>query len=307
METNMHCIGAIDVGGNAARLVVARVRTDGRLDWLVDERDAIRPGERAIGCGGMPRSVADRLVATSTRFAATCRRFDAVVRAVATSPLRAADNRAEVLRRVRVGAGLELEVISAEEEGRLTCLGALHGRGDGELGAVIDLGGGSVEVAVARGERAAQVWTAPLGARRVSERFGAVEALTRVQLTSLRACASAIASACLPDLLPGGPRAAVAASGTLRATIRFAADDGADSATAEQIGAAVDVLASLDLAARRARVDPGRAEIIVAGAVGLEAIMRRVGLTTITATDRGLRHGILVELERACRRRAVSA
>lgn len=298
----MNCIGAIDVGSNAARVVVARVRPDGWLEVLADERDPIRPGDRAIGGRDMPQPVVERVVATLTRFAGICRGFDATVRAVATSPLRDSDNRVEVLRLVRAGAGIELEVISAEEECRLTCLGALHRRRDGEPAAVIDLGGGSVEVAVARGERAAQVWTAPLGARRVSEHFGSDEALTRAQLTNLRAYTAAMASACLPRFLPGGLRAAVAASGTLRATIRFATEGG-DTATAAEISAAVDLLATLGLKDRRARFESGRAEIIVAGAAGLEAILRRIGVTTITAAEHGLRHGILIELARACRAR----
>src|SRR5690606_12023186 len=87
---------------------VARVGTDGMLEVLHQERDPIRPGEGVFKTGEIAKPVADRLVATMRRYAALCRRHHAVVKAVATSAVREARNREEILARVQREAGITL-------------------------------------------------------------------------------------------------------------------------------------------------------------------------------------------------------
>ena len=123
-------LAAIDVGTNAVRLEMARPLPDGNLELLHQERDAVRPGEGLWRTGAMPKEVADRLLSTLRRYGALCRRHRARVRAVATSAVREARNRDEIVARVRREAGVNLEVISGREEARLICLGVLHGTPD---------------------------------------------------------------------------------------------------------------------------------------------------------------------------------
>src|SRR5687768_11935871 len=99
----------------------------------------------------MPKHVANRLIATLGRYNSLCRRHKARVRAVATSALREARNRDEIVRRIRSEAGLLLEVVSGKEEARLICMGVLFGKPASERSLVIDIGGGSTEVATAVG------------------------------------------------------------------------------------------------------------------------------------------------------------
>ena len=108
-------LGAIDVGTNAVRLELARVLPDGSIEGLHTERDPVRPGEGLFRSGVISREVADRLVATLRRYSALCKRYGARVRAVATSALREARNRDEIVRRVRREAGLSLDVVSGRE------------------------------------------------------------------------------------------------------------------------------------------------------------------------------------------------
>src|SRR5579863_8895665 len=93
-------IAAIDAGTNAVRLEIARVRPDGTLDVLHQERDPVRPGEGLFLTGAMPRPTLDRLLAALRRYGALCRRHRARIRAVATSAVREARNRDEIIRRV---------------------------------------------------------------------------------------------------------------------------------------------------------------------------------------------------------------
>src|SRR5687768_8058181 len=190
-------VAAIDVGSNAARLVIARVGAGGSLTPVLVERDPIRPGEGVFQTGLMGPGVVDRLIAVLTRFALRCRSAGAEVRAVATSPLRAAGNRDHVIDRVRARTGLTLEVISGAEEARLVCLGVL-GDAPGGRAAVIDIGGGSAELAAALGDRPTHVWTAPLGGVLLSERFPAVQRLGAAGLSELRAHTRQVARAHFP-------------------------------------------------------------------------------------------------------------
>ena len=129
-------IAAIDVGTNAVRLEIARVRADGSLEILQQDRDPVRPGEGLFTTGSMPRGTADRMLAALRRYGALCRRYRARVRAVATSAVREARNREEIIRRVQAEAGIRLEAISGQEEARLICLGVLHGVAEGKRSAL---------------------------------------------------------------------------------------------------------------------------------------------------------------------------
>jgi exopolyphosphatase/guanosine-5'-triphosphate,3'-diphosphate pyrophosphatase len=287
-------LAAIDVGSNAVRLELARPLADGTLETLHQERDPVRPGEGVFETGSMPRPVADRLVAALRRYAALCRRDRAVVRAVATSALREARNSAEVIRRVKRETGLDLEVVSGLEEARLICLGVLRGRPARTRSLVVDIGGGSTEVALARGEEPEALHSVGLGAVRLTEVFRASGRLGRKGLRAMRAFAAEACREGLPSF--PHPRRALGSSGTIGAVVAFAG--GGRSASRRQVRRAAEELARMSLAERRRHFDPGRAEIVVAGAAILEAVMERLRLDGVQAVDTGLRNGVLVDLVR---------
>jgi exopolyphosphatase/guanosine-5'-triphosphate,3'-diphosphate pyrophosphatase len=288
-------VGAIDVGTNAARLEIARVHPDGSLETLHQERDPIRPGEGVFTTGRMSPEVQDRLVTTMRRYAALCRRYHARVRAVATSAMREAKNGRDVVRRVRTTAGIDLEVVSGREEARLICLGVLQGRAPATRSVLLDIGGGSTEVATAVGERPTNLWSVPLGAVRLTQIFGTGGRISDARLAALRTFSAEAFREALPAF-----RArllhAVGSSGTIEAVVGFASRH--KRATRKEIARAVDELAAMSVAERRRQFDPRRAEIVVAGAAVLEAAMRHLDLGSITAVGTGLRNGILVELSR---------
>jgi exopolyphosphatase/guanosine-5'-triphosphate,3'-diphosphate pyrophosphatase len=288
-------IGAIDVGTNAVRLEIARVHPDGSLETLHQERDPIRPGEGVFLTGRIAPEVEDRLLTTMRRYAALCRRYHAHVRAVATSAVREAKNGRDVVRRVRVAAGLELEVVSGREEARLICLGVLQGRPAGARSILLDIGGGSTEVATAVGERPADLWSVPLGAVRLTQIFATSGRVTEARLAALRSFAAEAFREAVPPLRARRVNA-LGSSGTIEAVVGFAAEN--KRATRKEIGRAVEELAEMSVVERRRRFDSRRAEVIVAGAAVLEAAMRHLDLGAITAVGTGLRNGILVELSR---------
>jgi exopolyphosphatase / guanosine-5'-triphosphate,3'-diphosphate pyrophosphatase len=294
-------LGAIDVGTNAVRLELARPLPDGSLETLHQERDPVRPGEGVFATGSIARPVADRLIATLRRYAAVCRRDGAIVRAVATAAIREARNGADVVRRARDEANLHLEVVSGREEARLICLGVLQGKPMNARSLVVDIGGGSTEVALAVGEEPTSLNSVALGAVRLTEMFGIGAKVPKARLAVVRSYAAEAFREGLPEPL-AHPHVALGSSGTINAVVGFAATKGR-SATRKEIGRAVETLAAMSIDERRRHFEPRRAEIVVAGAAILEAAVRHLGLTAVTSVDTGLRNGILVDL---MRRRAPS-
>ncbi|HSP79192.1 MAG TPA: Ppx/GppA phosphatase family protein [Myxococcaceae bacterium] len=289
-------LAAIDVGTNAVRLELARPDAEGALETLHQERDPIRPGEGVFTQGTMPQETADRLLSTLRRYAALCRRHKARVRAVATSAMRDARNREEVVERVREEAGLNLEVVSGKEEARLICLGVLHRKPPHVRSLLVDIGGGSTEVAIATGERPDDLWSLPLGAVRLTEMFDASGKVTPKQLRLMRSYVEEQLRKAFPARPEGLPRVALGSSGTINAVVGFAATEGTAHASTRQLTRAVETLAELTPERRRKRFDPRRADIIVAGATVLEGVAKHLGVESVTGVNRGLRDGILVDL-----------
>ncbi|MDZ4695884.1 MAG: Ppx/GppA phosphatase family protein [Deltaproteobacteria bacterium] len=289
-------LGAIDVGTNAVRLKIVRRLADGSLQSLHEERDAVRPGEGVFKTRVLRREVANRLIATMRRYKALCVRHNAHVRAVATSAIREARNGPEIVRRVQKECDLALEVISGREEARLICKGVLRGRSPRQRALLIDIGGGSTEVSTARGEKPSNLWSIALGAVRLSETFDISGVVGKKQLDTIRAYADEAVVETLPARIVDAPKMALGTSGSIRAVIGFAAAEGTAHATRKQISRAVKAIAAMSIAERRRHFDPSRAEIVLAGAVIIEALFRHMHLESITAVPSGLRDGILVDL-----------
>lgn len=296
MTLNRKVVAAIDVGTNAVRLELARALPDGSRVTLHQERDPVRPGEGVFKTGNMAPEVEARLIATLRRYAALCRRHDAEVRAVATSALREARNRQAVIRRAQKQTGLRLEVISGNEEARLICLGVLEGRSPRSKAVCLDIGGGSTEVARAVGEEPAELWSIALGSVRLTDVFSGGAGSRDQQLALMREYAREAVGRALPKKIANLPNTALGSSGTIRAVVGFAAAEGTAHVTRQQLRRAVDQLGSMDASALRKHFESNRADIVVGGAVILEALANHLRLQSITAVDRGLRHGVLVDL-----------
>jgi exopolyphosphatase/guanosine-5'-triphosphate,3'-diphosphate pyrophosphatase len=284
-------LAAVDVGSQAVRLKVARRTRDGRLEPIGRRRIALRSGDGVFADGRISDEVAGRMVAALQLCADDCARHGAAVRAVATSSLRDANNRAEVLARVADEAGIDLEIISGREEARLVCLGVLEGKEPHVTSLCVDLGGGSLEVALARGEHPVALHSVPAGALRLTRELGQAPA------ERLRERARAAAET-LPRL---GRSVAVGASGTIRALVEFITAGTRRYVRRDEVAHAVDKLAAMDLGARGRWFDAHRAEVIAAGAALLEAALDRLGVESLEASKRGLRDGVLVDLARGPR------
>src|SRR4051812_33015782 len=166
-------LGAIDAGSNAIRMVVAELGAS-ELIRVEAERVPVRLGHGAFTTGELDDKTIDQAVAAFVHFR---ERFDhhhvTMYRAVATSAVRNASNRDVLLHRLYHEAGIELEVIEGEEEARLIRKAVMHAVGPTAPPprAILDLGGGSLEVNLRSGAE----WLAyslPVGTVRLLETFG---------------------------------------------------------------------------------------------------------------------------------------
>jgi len=139
---------AIDIGSNTTRVLVAEP-IDGQLKKVMEQRAYTRIGKALDADGAIPDAKADEVaevVATQVRLA---RELGAeTIRAVATAAVREASNGERVAAAIAAAAGVPVDVLSDEEEGRLSFIGATKTLGHPVAGkvAVVDVGGGSTEV-----------------------------------------------------------------------------------------------------------------------------------------------------------------
>lgn len=287
----MRC-ACIDIGSNTTRLLVADCR-DGALVEVLQQREFNRLGQGLRPDGRVaPEKVAEVGEVTGAQ-AAVARRLGArTIRAVGTAALRRAGNRAEVLRAIRAASGLEVEVLSADEEARLAFIGATRTLGHAPVGpvGVVDVGGGSSELIA--GTLADGVsWSASfaVGSGDLSESYVHCDPPGAAELEAVRACVSGVFEGVTPP--PVEHALAVGGSATsLRRLIGAVLEP-------ETLVRAVRLLGALPAAeiARRFELDPRRVRLLPAGILLLEAAAEAFGRHPLHIARGGLREGILLD------------
>jgi exopolyphosphatase/guanosine-5'-triphosphate,3'-diphosphate pyrophosphatase len=236
--------------------------------------------------------------------------------------VREATNRDEFLGNVRDKAGIDLDVIGADDEARLAYLSVTHAFDLQRIAsAVVDIGGGSTEIVLASGGVVEQVYTTPLGAVRLTEQFEGVGDGAEKPFDDMHEHMRRV----LKDRVgkpPFAPQLVVGTGGTFTALAAVAIarghaiDDDAQAGGASATGGGGSVrgyelqrsvvnhvlnwLRSMSPKAR-ARL-PGmsaeRAEIIVAGVAIVDAVMQRLKVNTLRVHDRGIRDGLILSMIR---------
>jgi exopolyphosphatase/guanosine-5'-triphosphate,3'-diphosphate pyrophosphatase len=308
-EPEGRVIGYVDIGTNSIRLLVVRLTRRGSYTVLSDQKETVRLGEGEFRTGNLTPEAMDRAVLVATRFTALARSFGAEdLVAVATSATREAHNRDILLSRLRSEAGLDVHVVSGEEEARLIFLGVTGGLHLGERTVlVIDIGGGSTEIAAGTAVGHTHLASIKLGSIRLGSLFpaqGPDGAYTRANYQELREyCASSLLRP-LEGVVGERFDLVLGSSGTIQtlasvAGCRSAVGTAGDARvlSADDLRSTARTLASLGVERRRRLpgMNPGRAEIIVPGAAILEAVFEALALDGLTTTPRGLKEGLLLD------------
>ena len=294
----------VDLGSNSFRLVVFS-SGDGWWKRTDEIYEPVRIGEGAERSGKLGEKPVGRALATIELFAHFTRATaldDGRIDAVATSAIRSASNREAFL--ARAGEHLPVRVLTEEEEATYGYLAAVNSTSLVD-GVVLDLGGGSMQLVRVKGreDRRARSW--PVGAVRMTERFLAGgDPASKKQLKALRShVAEQLEDA--PWLAKSEDRL-IGIGGTVR-NLAVAAQIAADIPTFGVQGFVLEREALDELVARlaslpsyeRSKKVPGikaaRADLILAGATTIQAVLEIGGFSGLEVTEAGLREGVFFE------------
>ena len=299
-------VAVIDLGSNSWRLVVYTFvpeiwwrRTDELYETVRIGAGMGRSGElsdEAIARGLETLTVFDHFLAANDL-------PPSQVRAVATSAIRDATNGPQFVRAAEQATGLRIEILSAAEEARLGYVAAVNSSTIRD-GAVLELGGGSMQLIQVANRQATELCSVPLGAVRLTEEFlSDSRPARRKEMERVRTRVQDT----LAEIkwLPSSGERLVGLGGAVRnlaSASQHAAGQGDFGVqgyvlTREMLGDLVDKLASLEPAERGAvpGIKPGRGDIVLAAALTIEGVLEVGGFDGIEATEAGLREGVFFD------------
>ena len=294
----------IDVGTNSVKFHIGARDAQGIWRTVVDRAEVTRLGEGLAETGVIGDPALERTVAAISGMVDEARQSGVrAIAAVGTAGLRIARNGAEVVSAIRARTGLQVDVISGEDEARLAYLATVAALGStaGSL-VVFDTGGGSSQFTFGQGTEIDERFSVDVGAARYTERFGLDGAVSQEKLGEAMAAISAdlarLDGRPAPDALVGmgGAVTNITAVRHGLATYDPSIVQGTILERAE-IDRQIELYRSRSADARRSIVglQPNRAEVILAGACIVRTVMEKLGKTSLTVSDRGLRHGVLAE------------
>ncbi len=271
---------------------------------LVDQiREMVRLRE-GMTSAGMSQASMDRAVATLRLYKRYCdsASVDKII-ATATSAVRDASNGAQFLERASNEAGISLRVLSGREEAYYGCLGVLNNISVDD-GWIIDIGGGSAQISRIQNGAFVEGEALPLGALRLTETFVSSDPISNADRKALEKFVDE-QLATLPWLQPSGKETVVGMGGTIRnlAYVELArANVPVDSLqgfslTKKSVRASVRQLTRLSVAKREriSGLNSDRADIITAGALVLNRMVRHLGCDEVAISVNGLREGLFFE------------
>ena len=299
---------AIDIGSNSIRMLAAVAGPEEEFRELASSRHVVRLGENVFREGRLSQPAMDLACQTLATMAEEYRRLEVLaVRAVGTSALRDATNRAEFMARATQILGTPVEVISGLEEARLIHLGVQARWPQPRRRILIcDIGGGSAELILSESGRLADAFSRPLGAVRVTEMFlksdppdpREIARMEKFIQERIAGAVERIGTATVERMVATSATAAAAvcAANGVRRAKRAMADR--FLASAAQIRKLYQDASQRNLEARRRMtgIGPKRAEIIVAGVAVLNEVMNALDVPRLYYSTAGVRDGIIADL-----------
>lgn len=302
-------VAAFDCGTNSLRLLIADVdAASGRQRELLRELRIVRLGEGVDRSGRISPAAVSRMIEALDEYVGRLERYSVErVRFCGTSALRDAANAEEVTHAISARLGVTPEVLSGEAEARLTFEGATRTL-RAALPApylVVDIGGGSTEVILGEREVSRQQ-SMDIGSVRLTERFLAQDPPSRDQIRRLTEYVEEVLDSCTVPLSSAGAVIAVAGTATTVAAgaLRLSGYD-RDLVHHSVIDVAsvqgtVHQLLGMSVAERRALpyMHPGRADVIGAGGVILDRVLRRAQVYSMLVSEQDILDGIAWSLTR---------
>lgn len=301
-------LAGIDIGTLTCRLEIAEVTSSGQVKKLQSDRRILRLGQGVDRDRLLRTDAMARVVTTLKEWRQSIDTYQVeATSVVATSAVRDAGNRQDFLDLIAREAGLQVEIISGEEEARRTTLGIRSGLPEGVSDMLaVDIGGGSTECILDRPGQPLIVRSIDIGVVRLSERVLQSDPPTSEELQRAHDWIRTETGAAVADMpLPVG-LTFVGTAGTI--TALAAMDQQLPVYEAAKIHNYVLTLEAVkrleaQLLGRSKQqreglpgLERGREDVIVAGAIILSTMMETLGMTKVLVSDLGLREGVLLHL-----------
>lgn len=310
-------VAAVDCGTNSIRLLIADVQPGGALVDVHREMRIVRLGQGVDATGSLAPEAIERTRIALSDYVELMRKAEVVrVRMVATSATRDAANREDFFAMARaelgrVVPGAEAEVITGDEEARLSFTGAV-GELPGAQGpfVVVDLGGGSTELVVGDSSGVRAAYSADIGCVRITERCLPGDPPTAEQIAAAREFATERLTEAFARVPVDGAHTWVGVAGTMTTLAAVALDlPEYDSErvhltrlSLEQLRAVCDRLIGMthDERAALGPMHPGRVDVIGGGAVITEVLAdelaRRAGISELVVSEHDILDGIALSI-----------
>jgi len=299
-------LASVDVGTNSVLLLVAERDAAGVLRPVREEAEITRLGRGVDRTGALCVESMEATLAVLGRYAELARADGARALVVtATSAARDARNGEEFLARARQRTGSSVEILSGDEEARLSYLAVAEDFAP-EAGAAgllaIDVGGGSTEFVHGRGRTVSFRKSLDIGSVRLTERCVASDPPLPAEQDAIRGIVRQELST-LPSFPSGVRVVGVAGTVTSLFALRHAIDPYDASRvhggrlSLQDVASVRERLCSVPLAVRRTLpgMQPKRADVLPAGALLFETALRHLGADAALVSDRGLRWGVLID------------
>jgi len=296
----------IDVGSNAIRWQIAAVDHPKHYRIVAQERLPVRLGREVFQTGKLDPQTADAALRALKEFKSAAHHYRVkALRAAGTSALREASDRRKFINRAKA-LGVPLEVLSEQDEARLISRGIMSGlRFHLPLGLFLDIGGGSVELTVADPATTFCLFSLPLGAVRMTDKFFQNDPPRLREIKGLRGDIKEQLKIVARRIQKEKFAMAFGSGGTVttlaETDTRFGRAIKETSLIVlrrQRLRTLLDLLMARPASERAQMIsgDPKRADIIIAGGVVLYEIMSAIELDYIFVSGRGLRDGLMVDL-----------
>ncbi len=305
-KQNTPVSAAIDIGSNTIRVVVARCRPD-VLEIVASDEALVRIGESVNNTGNISEQKRDEAMSVLRRYIALAKKHEAdPILAVATEAVRKAGNKEEFLAAIERETGLVVRIIEGDVEAPLTFYGATY-----ELNreanpptqvAVIDLGGGSTELVLAKYMRITWHTSLPVGSGWLHDRYLHSDPLSVDDVVAAR---SFLQTYLQGQRIKRFPPVLVATGGSantllLLAQRAFGLSEGQKTLSRDDLVRCEGLLRALPAEdiARRYGIEAKRARILGAGVMILRAVLDRFQLPELRVSTEGIREGVLLAYTR---------
>ncbi len=298
----------LDLGSTTFQLLVADADPEGSLTPVLRDRVVLNLGLVLADRGRIPAEIAARAADTAGRLREIAVRAGAdEIVPIATSALRDSPDRDEIRSVLEAGVGMPVRFIDGREEARLTFAGVAASVALGEgVTLLLDLGGGSLEVALADAGGLRWGTSLPVGAGRMTGLWVRSDPPARSERKAVRAAVEEAVAAVAPEVLAARPARCIASGGTAGALARLIAARrwSAPPASLNQFAVSVEDLRELtrELShrslAERLRlpgIDERRAELLPAGGWILVAAASALGASELVHSEWGLREGVVLD------------